>query len=106
LHFNNLLFPIGKFISSALDLFSLAVNVNVYYSFDIHLLKLFSPDLMLYSYFIRFSTSFARITLLLALLNVLLHAEYLRSTGRFWSDERGVPFLDKGDVKRVTFKYG
>jgi hypothetical protein len=25
--------------------------------------------------------------------------------GRFWSDERGVPFLDKGDVKRVTFKY-
>jgi hypothetical protein len=61
---------------------------------------------MLYSYFIRFSTNFARITVLLALLNVLLHAGYLRSSGRFWSDERGVPFLDKGDVKRVAFKYG
>jgi len=61
---------------------------------------------MFYSYFIRFSTSFAGITLLLVLLNVLLHAGYQLSTGRFWSDERGVPFLDKGDVKRVAFKYG
>jgi len=62
---------------------------------------------MFYSYFVRWvSTSFERITLFLVLLNVLLHAGYLRSAGRFWSDERGVPFLDKGDVKRVAFKYG